>query len=169
MALCGRSADQRRVLLTAAPPRRTAKAPATPCPPPAPPPQELERDFHVVHSAHKSGVHSLAYNDDFRLIFSAGFEYHVNCWVVGQAHSAPTRLEDPACPHAAPLLGVQVVPGTPQLLTVDAQGLAKVWDLRMLRAVHTFNVQRTEGTSAVSASGTQAQEVCLHDAPRHGL
>eukprot|EP00906_Rhabdomonas_costata_P021100 RCo030661 len=104
--------------------------------------RDLRRAEDVVTplKGHEKGVYSLAHSDEYHLLFSAGFEFECLAWVDLSAGVRPLRLKDPQEPHAACLAGVQVIEGSPQVVTADVRGVVKVWDLRKMQSVSTFHI-----------------------------
>eukprot|EP00658_Telonema_sp_P-2_P068222 TRINITY_DN5716_c0_g1_i1.p1 TRINITY_DN5716_c0_g1~~TRINITY_DN5716_c0_g1_i1.p1 ORF type:complete len:900 (-),score=180.78 TRINITY_DN5716_c0_g1_i1:227-2926(-) len=90
---------------------------------------------------HSQGVTSLAYNGDYKMIFSAGFD--TQCFVWNPiVEKCIFRMEG----HTSPLVGVRVVPGTPQIVTGDRDGYLRLWDIRNFRCVQKWRPSATEMT-----------------------
>eukprot|EP01079_Euglenida_sp_SAG-EU17-18_P003870 gene3870-98_t len=89
---------------------------------------------------HTKGIYCLAHSPENRYLFSSGFEYGAYVWVDMLPNVPPMILHDPMRPHRHSLLGVVAMPNRPEAVTCDVSGMAKVWDLRMFRAVDTFTV-----------------------------
>ena len=85
---------------------------------------------------HEKGVRSLAYNSDHRFMVSGGFDYDALVW-----NPYVERLILRLHGHNAPLVGVEMVPNTPQIVTGDASGVVKIWDIRTLRSSSAQNMQ----------------------------
>eukprot|EP00667_Euglena_gracilis_P011939 EG_transcript_12228 len=98
----------------------------------------LDLSYPVVHRGHRAGVHSIAYSDQLRMIFSAGFEFVIKGWELTQPGAATAALEDPIHPHSTTLIGIVCVPGVPHLVSADVSGLVKVWDLQLMQRTHSF-------------------------------
>ena len=66
---------------------------------------------------HNKGVFSMAYSQEYSLLISAGFEYDPIIWmpVQGLGNQYIATLRDNKSPHAERLMGVEVIPGTPQV------------------------------------------------------
>ncbi|CAM9649007.1 unnamed protein product, partial [Ectocarpus sp. 13 AM-2016] len=79
------------------------------------------------------GVKHMAYCPDQRLIVSGGFSYDL---VVNNPYlSSPiSRLRG----HCSSIVGVEHITGTSQLVTADADGFCKLWDLRTFSCMETF-------------------------------
>ena len=82
---------------------------------------------------HEKGVRALAYNSDHRFMVSGGFDYDVLVW-----NPYVERLILRLHGHNAPIVGVEMVPDTPQIVTGDASGIIKVWDIRTFTCMQTF-------------------------------
>ena len=95
-------------------------------------------------SQHTQGVTSLAYSRPYNVLVSAGFGWEVLLWMVTWTNGEPFALKDPSAPHAATVVGVAMVPGTAWVVSADAKGLVKVWDVRTLRCTQTLDVVREE-------------------------
>lgn len=104
-----------------------------------------------VLRGHDRGVLSLAHCPDRRLLVSAGFDHDAFVWspFVG---SLLFKLKG----HAAPVIGVEHFPSTDQLVTGDAEGVLKLWDLRSSHCVQTFHTE-----------GVWRRLSCLASIPRH--
>ena len=80
----------------------------------------------VLQNEHKHGVHTLAYSDEHDLLFSAAFDFDAAGWDVGTGY-VQMRLIG----HRAALLGVVIVQhDTQRALTVDYEGVFKLWEIR---------------------------------------
>ena len=86
---------------------------------------------------HKMGVTSVAYHDQRRLLFSAGFDHEALVW----SPFTPTVLFK-LKGHGSPLVGVEVVPDSNQVVTADTDGLYKIWDVRTFQCVQSFNMDQ---------------------------
>ena len=64
---------------------------------------------------------------------SGGFDYDVLVW-----NPYVERLILRLHGHNAPIVGVEMVPDTPQIVTGDASGIIKVWDIRTFTCMQTF-------------------------------
>jgi len=82
---------------------------------------------------HTKGVFSLAYNQDYRMLISAGFDHDAFIW----SPFVPTLLFK-LKGHSGSLVGVESVPGTPEVITADSNGYFKLWDLRNFQCVQTW-------------------------------
>ncbi|CAG9334724.1 unnamed protein product [Blepharisma stoltei] len=89
-----------------------------------------------VYSSHTQGVLSLAFNSEYRLLFSSGFDHDIYVWNP-YIDSAAFTIEG----HSASLVGVKVLPNSPQIISADIDGYVKVWDIRNLSCVQTFNIE----------------------------
>lgn len=90
---------------------------------PAPPPPAL----------HSAGVVAIAYSNEYRFLLSAGSDHQVRVWSPF-AEKQVFSLRG----HKAPLIGVQFVPGTPQIVTADSDGWMRVWDARNFACTQVF-------------------------------
>lgn len=88
---------------------------------------------------HVKGVRSLAYSPDYRFLVSAGFDYDALVW-----NPYVEKVILPLHGHNASLCGVEIVPGTPQIITADTDGVFKVWDIRNFACVQTYAVEDTD-------------------------
>eukprot|EP01065_Artemidia_motanka_P003893 TRINITY_DN1186_c0_g2_i1.p1 TRINITY_DN1186_c0_g2~~TRINITY_DN1186_c0_g2_i1.p1 ORF type:complete len:1639 (+),score=348.17 TRINITY_DN1186_c0_g2_i1:43-4917(+) len=104
---------------------------------------------------HKKGLYSTQYIDEYKLVLTAGFEFHILCWMEGQTTVKPFRLVDPKADdgHQHSIVRVCHVPGTPQVISCDRSGLAKVWDLRMFLPCQTFRAAPEGHRSADRKAG----------------
>lgn len=88
---------------------------------------------------HEKGVRSLAYNEDYRFMVSAGFDYDALVWNPYVEHLI-LRLHG----HNAPLCKVEMIENSPQIITADTSGIFKVWDIRNFGCVQTFGLGTPE-------------------------
>jgi WD40 repeat protein len=89
------------------------------------------------------------------LRYVASFGYMASCslhadprvWIVSAMASRSDcfRLSDNESPHTERVVDICDVPGSPQLLTLDRNGMIKVWDLRSFLCVQTLRTERTYG------------------------
>ncbi|KAJ9458872.1 hypothetical protein DIPPA_70121 [Diplonema papillatum] len=92
---------------------------------------------------HQKGIYAVRYVDTHRLILTAGFEFAVRCWMEGQPDAKPFELRDPqanANERRYSIASLEHVAGTPQVITCDTAGTAKIWDVRKMLPVQTFCV-----------------------------
>lgn len=92
-----------------------------------------------VYSEHSKGVLSLAFNTEYRLLFSAGFDHNICVWNP-YINTVAFTIEG----HNSSLVGVRVIPDSPQVISADIEGWVKIWDIRNLSCVQTFNVEENE-------------------------
>lgn len=92
-----------------------------------------KRKERLKFSGHAAGVVALAYSDEFRFLLSAGIDHDVCVW-----SPFADRLVFQLKGHGAPLVGVQFVPGTPQIVTADKEGWIKIWDARNFSCIQTI-------------------------------
>lgn len=92
-----------------------------------------------VYSEHSKGVLSLAFNTEYRLLFSAGFDHNICVWNP-YINTVAFTIEG----HNSSLVGVKVIPDSPQVISADIEGWVKIWDIRNLGCVQTFNVEENE-------------------------
>lgn len=98
---------------------------------------------HQLHhelKGHDHGVFGLAYHSEYHALISAAYEHSAIVW-------------NPYCAkiicklkHGSPLIGVQAVPDSPQILTADKAGVVKVWDIRNFGCVQAFHVEDSKDT-----------------------
>eukprot|EP01064_Diplonema_japonicum_P014019 TRINITY_DN2153_c0_g3_i1.p1 TRINITY_DN2153_c0_g3~~TRINITY_DN2153_c0_g3_i1.p1 ORF type:complete len:913 (+),score=182.02 TRINITY_DN2153_c0_g3_i1:1638-4376(+) len=87
---------------------------------------------------HQQGVCLMTYCKEHSLLVSTGYEYDPFVWMFQMNDMCPWKLEDKQRPHRSTLIGLESIPGTPQLISVDQRGMVKVWDVRTLRCVQTL-------------------------------
>jgi WD40 repeat protein len=108
---------------------------------------------HIL-KGHTSGILSMAYNFEYHMLFSAGIEHEVLIWNPYFARCVG-RLKG----HFESLVKVQCIPDTPQILTADAAGIVKVWDIRTFNCVQTLHYDDDQSLSeagSVSVGGFTA-------------
>ncbi|PRP89527.1 hypothetical protein PROFUN_00791 [Planoprotostelium fungivorum] len=83
---------------------------------------------------HIKGVFSLSYNNQHRFLLSAGSDRDALVWNP-MAKSKPIfRLKG----HHVSLVSIEVLEGTPQIITADVDGIFKLWDVRTFECMQTF-------------------------------
>ncbi|RLN48385.1 hypothetical protein BBJ28_00006832 [Nothophytophthora sp. Chile5] len=81
---------------------------------------------------HKQGVTMLKYCSHKGYLISGGLDHSLQVWnphveqQVGAFHG-----------HKHQLIGLEIVPDSPQMITADESGLVKIWDLRKFAAIQT--------------------------------
>ncbi|KFG41531.1 WD domain, G-beta repeat protein [Toxoplasma gondii GAB2-2007-GAL-DOM2] len=90
-----------------------------------------------VHAlkGHRKSVSSLAFSANYSCLLSAGLDKDALVWSQCNMNKAICHLQG----HPYALCGVAVVPNTPQVLTADASGAIRVWDLRNFRSLQTIS------------------------------
>lgn len=113
-------------------------------------------DSRIVHyHGHKKGILELAYNSDYRLMFSCGFEHDCLVWSPF-VNGCVYRLKG----HHGALIGVQCVPNTPEVITADVTGVFKLWDVRKFECVQTFGANLS-GTDGHQENDTKSHLCCF--------
>lgn len=79
-------------------------------------------------TAHKKGVLALGYCAPRRLLVSGGFDHEPHVW-----SPFVNMLLAKLVGHEAPVTAVQGVVDRPEIVTGDAHGVVKIWDLRTYR------------------------------------
>jgi len=110
---------------------------------------------HVTLGGHKKGVFQLAYHPDYHAVISASYEHVAAVW-----NPYSGNLICQLKGHFNPLVGVQTVPNSPQILTADSGGVVKVWDIRTYTCVQTVHVEDHRGTRV-------SELACLVSVPAH--
>eukprot|EP00667_Euglena_gracilis_P000646 EG_transcript_647 len=90
---------------------------------------------------HEKGVLSLAYSRSHNVMVSSSYEFEPIMWMPIPGHNQfICRLTDPESPHHHTVRKVIFVPDAPELLSFDASGMVKVWDIRVCKVVQTFHM-----------------------------
>lgn len=92
-----------------------------------------------IYGNHTKGVLSLAFNPEYRLLFSAGFDHDIYVWNP-YIDTVAFTIEG----HNSSLVGVRVIPDTPQIISADIDGWVKIWDVRNLSCVQSFNLEEKQ-------------------------
>lgn len=79
-------------------------------------------------SGHRQAVLALAFSSKENVLISAGTEYKVYCWPLEMVDCVPQVL---ATPMKRGTTALQIVPGAPVALSLDARGTFTVWNLRL--------------------------------------
>ncbi|KAL4445040.1 hypothetical protein ABPG74_018768 [Tetrahymena malaccensis] len=99
---------------------------------------------------HEKGVYSLDWSDFSPMnqcLLSAGLDHEAFVW--------NTYVKEKIFllrGHNHPLIGVKCLPGTPQVITADINGMVKIWDVRNFLCMQTINVPTDELNSFVVTS-----------------
>ena len=88
-----------------------------------------------IYEEHARGILALAFNEAMILLFSAGFDHKICIWNP-YIRSLIHRIEG----HLAPILSLQVIEGTHQLISVDTEGIVKITDTRRFNFIYSFSV-----------------------------
>eukprot|EP00756_Hemistasia_phaeocysticola_P036447 Hpha_TRINITY_DN16643_c0_g1::TRINITY_DN16643_c0_g1_i1::g.181859::m.181859 len=108
---------------------------------------------------HNSGVHSLSYNTEHQLLVSAAGEREPYCWDINIS-APPFPLRHDNRPHRAALIGVHCVPNTPQIITGDASGMFKIWDIRTLTPLQTLVIDQSAAAEQAAARRHAISSFC---------
>jgi len=101
-------------------------------------------------SGHKKGVFSLSYNSSYRLLISSGFDHDGYVWSPF-VKALVYKLKG----HHASLIGVHCVEGTDEIITADADGVFKLWDVRNFNCLQSFtsdlcNLRSSKDSAAIN-------------------
>ena len=101
-----------------------------------------------ILEGHIKAVRFLAYSHTFNLLISCGFEFEALVW--NPYWNKPIcRLKG----HEAPLTGVECPEVNPTIITADAKGIIKVWNIRDYSLIQTFyvpNVLKLKSIKSIS-------------------
>lgn len=128
--------------------------------------------------AHRKGVAGLAYSAEYKFLISAGldrdacvwspFASHLMCKLTGTLAGrtgcvSPTTPDGRRVGHVAPLVDVQFVSGTPQIVTADADGVVKVWDARNFQCCQTLTALPSASSFACCTGPHRRLVFCSDD------
>ena len=94
--------------------------------------------IHRTFTGHKQGITQMALHRQFGLLVTISVEYAPRVWTVNVPNAQGVEMNDFSKPHLCEIIRVYVVPGTPECITFDAEGVFKVWDLQNLTCSQTF-------------------------------
>eukprot|EP00397_Hematodinium_sp_SG-2012_P009263 GEMP01009342.1.p1 GENE.GEMP01009342.1~~GEMP01009342.1.p1 ORF type:complete len:940 (+),score=228.10 GEMP01009342.1:55-2820(+) len=83
---------------------------------------------------HKKGITCLDYSMSTRLLCSAGYESHILLWDPN-AGARIGALEG----HSVNIMALTSIPNSYELVSLDAEGISRRWDLRHLKCLQTLN------------------------------
>jgi WD40 repeat protein len=83
---------------------------------------------------HTKGVYSLDWYAENHMILSAGLDHDVFIWNP-HVNKKIFLLKG----HNHSLVGVKWMPGTNQVISADISGMFRVWDVRTMTTIQTFN------------------------------
>ncbi|GMF32807.1 unnamed protein product [Phytophthora lilii] len=92
----------------------------------------LERIGKALNG-HKKGVTMLKYCANKGYLVSGGLDHCLSLWNPHVEQKIGSLKG-----HKHQLVGLEVVPGTPQVISSDESGLVKIWDLRMFAPLRSF-------------------------------
>ena len=98
-------------------------------------------------TGHKKGVFSLSYHANFRLLISSGFDHDAFVWSPF-VKALVYKLKG----HHASLIGVECIKGTDEIVTADADGVFKLWDIRSFKCMQSFSSEYTAVRSSKDSS-----------------
>ncbi|GLD99169.1 hypothetical protein PINS_up007887 [Pythium insidiosum] len=108
---------------------------------------------------HRKGVAILRYCAENRYLLSAGLDHSVQVW---NPHLEQNVGSLPG--HRHQLIGMDVRPGTPEIITADESGIIKIWDLRKFAAVQTIvrelYVKEHSTSTSRTARGRPLRAMC---------
>ena len=86
-----------------------------------------------TYTAHTLGVLTLSFNEEHILLFSGGFDHNI------KGYSCGTLIREKEIhnftQHTAPIAQISTVEHSHQMISVDQDNNAKVWDLRSFSCV----------------------------------
>ena len=111
--------------------------------------------FYAAHG-HKEGVSGVTVSNSHGMGISYGRgESVAYAFSVDYHQVSPFCLEDAKDPHVNKLIGAHAVAHSHQIITLDAGGVAKLWDCRQMRCIRSFCVPQLE----VNSSSTSKKKV----------
>ncbi|CAD8133059.1 unnamed protein product [Paramecium octaurelia] len=96
----------------------------------------LSKKRERTYKEHTRGIVSLAFNESLILLFSAGFDHNLCVWNP-YIESLIFKIQG----HSSPVIGVLVIEGTSQIVSLDQEGIVKVWDTKKFNCVQQFSVE----------------------------
>ncbi|CUG93959.1 Hypothetical protein, putative, partial [Bodo saltans] len=99
--------------------------------------------FEPRHT-HQGYIRHVSLSNTHNVGFSTGNENYACMFNLDHVQHSIMKLEDFKDPHAHKLIGVHCVMNTHQVITADAGGLLKLWDVRQLRPIRSFHVPPLE-------------------------
>lgn len=95
---------------------------------------------HHTLSGHTKGVLGMSYHANYHALISCAYEHHALVW---NPYSGGMICQLKG--HFNPLIGVQAVPQSPQIITADSGGVVKIWDIRTYTCVQTVYAEDARG------------------------
>ena len=105
---------------------------------------------------HRAGCVAIAYSNEYRFLLSAGSDHQVCVWSPF-AEKQVYSLRG----HTSPLIGVQFVPGTPQIVTADSDGWMRVWDARNFACCQVFQTGMGTNLTGFTACSQRHKRIFL--------
>lgn len=105
---------------------------------------------------HIKGVFALAYSHEHRFLMSAGSDRDALVWNPMVKSKPIFRLKG----HHSSLIGIEILEGTPQVITADLDGVFRLWDIRTFECIQTFEPTHRSGEfAAFACTGSHNQVV----------
>jgi len=113
------------------------------------------RRTHVL-SGHKKAVTCLEYCKKNQLLLSAGFDNYINIWDPSAGILSYTLLG-----HECSITAMCAVPKTDfEFMSIDFEGVVKLWDVRRLTIVQSFNATDRQAEQAGDIEPLEARTIC---------
>jgi len=113
------------------------------------------RRTHVL-AGHKKAVTCLEYCQKNQMLLSAGFDNYINIWDPSAGILSHTLLG-----HECSITGMCAVPKTDyEFMTVDFDGIVKLWDVRRLTIVQSFTATDRLAEMAGVLEPLEARTIC---------
>lgn len=93
-----------------------------------------DRSAKVELNGHKKGITCMDYNHSTRILCSAGYESHILLW----DPNAGTRI-GVLDGHSSNILALVAVPNSTEIVSLDADSIARRWDLRQMTCLQMLN------------------------------
>lgn len=116
---------------------------------------------HVLHG-HTRGILSLEYIPERQLLLSSGFDHYVKLWDPGAGVCYHTLSG-----HGHSIVSMAAVPSLDyEIMTLDSDGVMKLWDLRRLECVQSFHAGDPQREKAGEIEALEPHALCMLERDR---
>ena len=95
----------------------------------------LKIEINLSHG----GVHSVVYSNSFQTLITAGYENMISLWNIDPHYFDYTQIGR-LVGHSSMVTAVQVLEGSPMVVSADDIGNVKIWDIRSFNCLQTVEV-----------------------------
>ena len=80
------------------------------------------------------GVHHIEYSYDYQALITVGYENIINIFSINPNYFDSTK-EGRLVGHTSMVTAIELISGTPLLVSTDDSGIVKLWDIRNMKCI----------------------------------